>query len=312
MNTIGNSVSSSSRQILEQIIQEARTSQPLPGTPDAQAKHARAVQCWVHELLWPAFETPTSSHLTQAMLDKVPNGEMKAELILAVIIKLMDQKLVGLASGADSPFAANSMGEALERLLKLTPQGVTSGHATLVEIVESVAGDLARPNQGHQARLAEKIDLWVGFGEMLSLRLVGATEAHLSADSDGRWTLKVVLQGQATPELRQLSDFSTSDLQRLREEVLKLAGGEVGVPTKHAALAQLGGTEVSNIAILKGALEAIDATLSKPVDAARDTHEQRGTRVLEALVGRVDNVAMDEILRAIAGGFHGRIGASKF
>lgn len=324
MTSIRQQVPPGALQVFDRLSAQSQAEQGRgPSDPAVQQATARVIEHWAQHLT-----AGPSLHLTAAMLEAIPDAELKAEVVLAVFARQMRQANLGIKPSAErSPFTAPTMGQALKRLGELSLDDVCDGLSApengdgafekLVRLVAELGQNLGLPNE-HQAGVTlgmpEKHSTYVGrhYAKGGDTRLVMLGAEHYASGGDA---LRVVegangwyIEGGSPDRATMLTSLSMSTLAAMRARVLEAIGDADAKPV-HPGLAQLGEELAGKYPVLQALVAGIDGVVTERNRQIKERERLLTSNLAAALrsvrsdgaapVGEVDITSLRKLVAAL-------------
>ncbi|MFO0723236.1 MAG: hypothetical protein U1E65_05615 [Myxococcota bacterium] len=290
MYLLRNSLTPAAQALFDKTINEAKAAEVPPGSASAQAKaeqRAVALNRWSERL------SHSEHHLTQAMLDGIPDPAHRAEVLLAALTARMRQKGVTVTPGPGSPFMATTASAALERLLALDVYG--DGGAVRSRIDELVY-DLDKPNRGPwlETQLGGRLRFDISISDgLLSEVTVGAENARTHYLRHGRdgWAITTRVTdlgvGGSYSTSTALASLTQPTLEFFRNSALTAIGGTL---PENPALARLAGPAGGSIDTLTDLVKTLDALIAAKSEATKAKEAQLVEMLKKAVKGKAPPV----------------------
>lgn len=283
---------------------------PPEADPKVIVDRAEKIATWARGFLCSVRQD--SLHLTQAMLDGIPDAELRAEVVLAVLVQQATDQQITIVPRPGNPFMASSMAEALRRIVELGEedlQGQAPGRGLegFEQLLTATLEGLGTPNPpgyvpGEQVELSPEPPLsFRGKGGM-GLRF-GASSPRLDLEPRGdRWVYTSVADARRPGTDLSLEGLHDETLGELQQRIRSILGAAAVRPT-HPGLARFADAAAGPYATLQHCLEAIEQALAARAVRARG-YERLQTQQLLGLLGvdggvaKVDRQALEAVVRA--------------
>lgn len=309
MVTLRDRLPPSALRALEQVFEGPAA--PPEADPKLIADRAEAITRWARRFV--GSGRSDALHVTQQMLDGIPDPELRAEVILAVLVEQAKQEQISIIPRPGSPFMAASMAEALRKLLELSQDdllgyGPDHGLARFEALVTAALEGLESPNPpgyvtGHLLELSpEKPETYRG-KEGTGLRF-GSSSPRVDLEPRGTlWIYTDYSSPRSAAKELSIEGLHEETLTALQQRIRGVLGAAIARPS-HPGLARFAEAAAGPYAAFQHCLDAVEQALASRAERAR-SYERMQTQELLALlgaqpgaVGKVDRQGLETALRS--------------
>lgn len=293
---------------LEQVVEGPAA--PPEADPRVVADRAEAIARWARRFVGSGGSDEL--HVTQQMLDAIPNAELRAEVILAVLVEQAALRKISIIPRPGSPLMAPSMAEALRKILELGENdllgfGPDHGLASLEALVTATLEGLPTPNppgyvMGERLELSPEKPETYRAKEGTGLRF-GSSNPRLDLEPRGtQWVYTNYSDPHRPANTPPIEGLHEETLAALQQRIRGVLGAATARPS-HPGLARFADVAAGPYAAFQHCLDAVEQALAARAERAR-AYERMQTQDLLALlgaptgaVGKVDRPALEAAVR---------------